>query len=71
MNIYVGNLSYDATEEQLQEMFASFGEVERASVEELDTLEDILPEWTVTEGISVSSEIGDYDDQSPLVDDCA
>ena len=32
MNIYVGNLAYDATEEQLQEMFAEFGQVESASV---------------------------------------
>ena len=32
MNIYVGNLSYDATEDQLREMFAAFGEVERASI---------------------------------------
>jgi len=32
MNIYVGNLAYDATEEQLQEMFAEFGQVESASI---------------------------------------
>lgn len=27
MNIYVGNLSYDATEEELRKAFAAFGEV--------------------------------------------
>lgn len=32
MNIYVGNLPDDATEDQLQQMFAEFGQVERASI---------------------------------------
>jgi RNA recognition motif-containing protein len=32
MNIYVGNLSYDATDEQLQELFGQFGQVESASI---------------------------------------
>jgi RNA recognition motif-containing protein len=32
MNIYVGNLSYDATDDELQELFAEFGEVSSASV---------------------------------------
>ena len=32
MNIYVGNLSYDATEGQLQELFSPFGEVQNASI---------------------------------------
>jgi len=32
MNIYVGNLSYDTTEDQLRELFAPFGEVVRASI---------------------------------------
>ncbi len=27
MNIYVGNLSYDATQEQVEEFFAEYGEV--------------------------------------------
>jgi RNA recognition motif-containing protein len=30
MNIYVGNLSYDMTEKQLEELFAEFGEVTSA-----------------------------------------
>ncbi len=32
MNIYVGNLSFDATEEQLREMFGAFGEVTSANI---------------------------------------
>ncbi len=32
MNIYVGNLSYDATDEMVREAFESFGEVTSAKV---------------------------------------
>jgi len=32
MNIYVGNLSYEVTEEDLQEAFASFGEVASVNI---------------------------------------
>jgi cold-inducible RNA-binding protein len=32
MNIYVGNLSYDATEDQLRELFGPFGTVQSASI---------------------------------------
>jgi RNA recognition motif-containing protein len=32
MNIYVGNLPYQTTEEDLKEMFEAFGEVESAAV---------------------------------------
>lgn len=32
MNIYVGNLSYNATDEELRELFAPFGEIVRADV---------------------------------------
>jgi len=32
MNIYVGNLSWDLTEEDLREAFAAFGEVETAKL---------------------------------------
>ncbi len=32
MNIYVGNLQYDATEEQLREAFEEFGEVESLKI---------------------------------------
>ena len=32
MNIYVGNLSYSATEDQLRDLFAEFGQVESVSV---------------------------------------
>ncbi|MDP6155516.1 MAG: RNA-binding protein [Candidatus Thermoplasmatota archaeon] len=32
MNIYVGNLQYDATEEQLREAFEEFGEVETIKI---------------------------------------
>ena len=32
MNIYVGNLSYEATEDQLRDWFAEFGQVESVSV---------------------------------------
>jgi len=32
MNIYVGNLSFDVTEEELRQEFASFGEVASVSV---------------------------------------
>lgn len=32
MNIYVGNLSYQMTEEELQEAFAQFGEVTSAKI---------------------------------------
>lgn len=31
-NIYVGNLSFDATEEQLRSLFEAHGEVSRASI---------------------------------------
>ncbi len=31
-NIYVGNLSYDVTEEQLRELFAAHGEVDRVNI---------------------------------------
>jgi len=32
MNIYVGNLSYEVSEEELQQEFTAFGEVTSASV---------------------------------------
>ena len=32
MNIYVGNLSFDVTDEDLREAFKAFGQVESASV---------------------------------------
>lgn len=32
MNIYVGNLPYNITEDELRDVFAEFGEVSRASV---------------------------------------
>lgn len=32
MNIYVGNLSYDAGDEDLRQAFAEFGKVEKATV---------------------------------------
>ena len=32
MNIYVGNLSYDVTEEELREEFTAFGEVASVSI---------------------------------------
>ena len=32
MNIYVGNLAYSVTEDQLREAFAEFGEVSRVNV---------------------------------------
>ena len=32
MKIYVGNLSYDVTEEELRQEFLAFGEVESASI---------------------------------------
>jgi RNA recognition motif-containing protein len=32
MNIYVGNLPWDLTEEELREAFAAFGEVETAKI---------------------------------------
>ena len=32
MNIYVGNLSYEVTEEELREEFTAFGEVTSASI---------------------------------------
>jgi RNA recognition motif-containing protein len=32
MNIYVGNLSYDANEEDLRSVFESYGEVEKVSL---------------------------------------
>ena len=32
MNIYVGNLAYSVTDDELREAFAAFGEVESASV---------------------------------------
>ena len=32
MNIYVGNLSYEITEEELREAFEAFGQVESAKI---------------------------------------
>jgi RNA recognition motif-containing protein len=32
MNIYVGNLSFETTEDQLRQMFGNFGEVVSASI---------------------------------------
>ena len=32
MDIYVGNLSYDATEEDLKKMFEEFGEIESVKI---------------------------------------
>ena len=32
MNIYVGNLSYELTEEELQQAFEAFGQVESAKI---------------------------------------
>ena len=32
MNIFVGNLSYDVTEDDFRELFVSFGEVESATI---------------------------------------
>jgi RNA recognition motif-containing protein len=32
MNIYVGNLAFDVTDEELKTMFADFGEVESAKI---------------------------------------
>lgn len=32
MNIYIGNLSYSITDENIKEMFAKFGEVESAKI---------------------------------------
>ena len=32
MNIYVGNLSYDVTEEELKQAFDAFGQVESAKI---------------------------------------
>jgi RNA recognition motif-containing protein len=32
MNIYIGNLSFDTTEEQLRQAFESFGEVSNVSI---------------------------------------
>jgi RNA recognition motif-containing protein len=32
MNIYIGNLSHDTTEEELQEVFSSYGHVDSAKV---------------------------------------
>jgi len=32
MNIYVGNLPYNASENDLRDLFAQFGEVQRASI---------------------------------------
>jgi len=31
-NIYVGNLSHDATEEQLKELFTPYGQVDRVAI---------------------------------------
>ena len=31
-NIYVGNCSYDLTDEQLRDLFATYGEVDRVSI---------------------------------------
>ena len=32
MNIYIGNMSYDTTEDQLREAFAAFGEVSTVNI---------------------------------------
>lgn len=32
INIYVGNLSFDTTEDQLRELFESYGQVESATI---------------------------------------
>ena len=32
MNIYVGNLNYDLTEDQLEQLFAEFGDVESVKI---------------------------------------
>jgi RNA recognition motif-containing protein len=32
MNIYVGNLSFEVTDDELRQLFAAYGEVESASV---------------------------------------
>ncbi|MBN1845672.1 MAG: RNA-binding protein [Sedimentisphaerales bacterium] len=32
MNIYVGNLSFSATEEELRELFSSYGQVDSVSI---------------------------------------
>ena len=32
MNIYVGNLTFQATEEQIRELFGQYGTVEKASI---------------------------------------
>ncbi|KMQ51791.1 RNA-binding protein [Chitinispirillum alkaliphilum] len=32
MNIYVGNLSYDSTEEEIRELFGQYGEVSSVSL---------------------------------------
>ena len=32
MNIYVGNLNYEVTEEDLRELFASFGEIASVNI---------------------------------------
>ena len=32
MNIYVGNLSFDTTDDELQELFAGFGEVDSVNI---------------------------------------
>ena len=32
MNIYVGNLSFDATDDELREQFAAFGEVDSVNI---------------------------------------
>jgi len=38
MNIYVGNLSYDVTQDELSDLFAEFGEVSSAKIiEDRDT----------------------------------
>jgi RNA recognition motif-containing protein len=38
MNIYVGNLSYDVTQDELSDMFGEFGEVSSAKIiEDRDT----------------------------------
>ena len=32
MNIYIGNLSFDTTDDELQELFAGFGEVDSVNI---------------------------------------
>ena len=40
MNIYIGNLSYEVTEEDLKQAFETFGEVESVKILKTNTLTD-------------------------------